>query len=161
MIYLRFEISISKAKSSVNVTASKLNDQLTKYHDIFKTRVEHHNELETALEKFLKNKNAATYQEEKRAIEGKISKKVQEIQRLVTEIQRLDEGVGVKVATVERKLKERENVQSELHKLIKQNKESKGSSKTFEDQKVKLTKDLDRLDSEIETLVAELTEDLE
>eukprot|EP01121_Diplochlamys_sp_Union-15-3_P002294 TRINITY_DN11_c0_g1_i1.p1 TRINITY_DN11_c0_g1~~TRINITY_DN11_c0_g1_i1.p1 ORF type:complete len:613 (-),score=87.51 TRINITY_DN11_c0_g1_i1:33-1871(-) len=161
MIYLRFELSISKAKSNANITASKLNDQLTKYHEMFKTRIGHHNDLETALEKFLKHKNAATYQDERKAIEGRISRKIQDIQRLVTEIQKLDEGIGAKVTTVEKKLKDRESVQSELHKLIKQNKEAKGSSKTFEDQKVKLTKDLERLDSEIEVLIADLTEDLE
>jgi len=163
MFYVRFELTLSLSKKSDLVDAAKKTELLIKLKDIVQNHQGHFVELDKVLEKHGKSKSTS-YEEAKRDVEKELNQCFKLEHKIQDELNKLDESLTTKVKGLENKLRERQKYQQSLHQLKRLKKEKSSTEtgkKQYADQVTVFEKLIVALDLEIDSTVADLTDNLD
>lgn len=160
MVYMRLEFNIGPTKSR-NPNQDKLDDILLRVKDLVEQRSEHHESLDEALSKAIKNKNVQTYTTDRQRIENLLFQVRKEFLKLITEAEEVDGDAARKIREVERKEEAKSKSQIQLHELEIAHRFKKTIAKNAYDvSKEEYEKAFNSTDEELESLVSDLTDSL-
>jgi len=160
MLYVRFELSITKESKVEAENDGRVEDLLYKVKDIHDQRAELHNSLKDATEKVGKSKNVAQYNSEKKNIELNLSKLQTEMLVVINELEDLDEVKAAQVRQIDRDEQAKQAYLDELIRVEAQYRDKRMVKSVHEESKAQFEKNYSRVDEEIDRLIGDLLEDL-
>jgi len=160
MAYVRFELSITKEETVVAEKDTRLVKLLLKLRDIHAQRSELHNSLLQTSKKLGKSKNAATLSQEKKVIDASLDKCHTEMLKINNELEELDDSVAAQVRQIERQEQAKQSYLDQLLNLDASYRDKRMAKNAYEESKAQFEKFYNKVDEEIDRLVADLTDDL-
>jgi oligosaccharyltransferase complex subunit alpha (ribophorin I) len=160
MAYVRFELSITKEKAVVAETDSRLTDLLLELKSIHAQRSELHNSLLQASKKLGKSKNLAAFSQEKKNIEAALGKCHTDVLKINNELEELDENIAAQVRQIERQEQSKAAYLEQMLTLDTSYRDKRIPKGAYEESKGQFEKFYNKVDEEIDRLVADLTDDL-
>jgi oligosaccharyltransferase complex subunit alpha (ribophorin I) len=159
MFYVRFELSITKEETVVAEKDTRLVKLLLKLRDIHAQRSELHNSLLQASKKLGKTKTAA-FTQEKKVIDASMDKCHTDMLKINNELEELDETIAAQVRQIERQEQAKQSYLDQLLNLDASYREKRMAKSAYEESKAQFEKFYNKVDEEIDRLVADLTDDL-
>jgi len=160
MLYVRFDLSITKDASITAEHESKVEELLYRVKDIHDQRAELHTNVREATEKVGKSKNVAQYNSEKKNIDNTLSKLQTEMLVVINELEELDEVKAAQVRQIDRDEQAKQAYLDELLRVEAQYREKRMVKSVHEESKAQFEKNYGRVDEEIDRLISDLLEDL-
>lgn len=160
MLYVRFNLSITKESTLLAEHNSKVEELVYRVKDIHDQRVELHNNLKDATEKVGKSKNISQYNVEKKNIESNLSKLQTEMLVVVNELEELDEAKAAQVRQIDRDEQAKQAYLDELVRVEAQYRDKRMVKAVHEESKAQFEKNYSRVDEEIDRLISSLLEEL-